>query len=161
MSSPPSDRRDGIELRGGKGNTSPGDGDPSLQRLNHKPRQPTLNRSGSQVFLPRLIHRNLPFNQSTNRIQVQNKTHRLLWSLLSKDLFHIMLRTPGYITIPIMVAVWVLATLVWAQIYVFVDTNNVNEDCGLGEPGFPIEFGTGFAFSLITISTVGCKYMFA
>ena len=46
----------------------------------------------------------------------------------------------------------------FAGIYMWVDSNYKYDDCGLGEPGSPIEWGTAFAFSLETCTTVGCKY---
>jgi hypothetical protein len=131
--------------------------------LQPRPRVPTprrrMHRTGSQVFLPRLVNRNLPYGQSLNRVEVKNKKYSILLSLVMYDWFHLMLRTPIYVTIPSLLFLWAVTTLIFAQIYVYVDTNNFADDCGLGEPGYPIEFGTGFAFSLITVSTVGCKLM--
>lgn len=112
-------------------------------------------RCGSQVFLPRLIRRDLPFHQSKNRVQVRSK--HTVWWLMWYDWFHILLRAPTHITISALLMLWTASIVLWALIYVFVDTNQVEKDCGLGEPGYPIGFGTGFAFSMITASTVGCK----
>lgn len=164
MSSHPSNDPEGSEPNKGddtnvdaNGNSSFDDADSKLNRSKHGPPNRPFKRSGSQVFLPRLINRNLPYHQSTNQIQVKNKSYKPLLTLMWRDWFHILLRTPPYFVVPLLLAIWTVTTVVWAQIYVFVDRNNFEADCGLGEPGFPIEFGTGFAFSLITVSTVGCK----
>jgi hypothetical protein len=73
--------------------------------------------------------------------------------------FSVLLRSHLYITIPLLLLIWVTAILIFAAIYVHIDTSNLDVDCGLGDPGFPITFATGFAFSLETCTTVGCKFV--
>lgn len=128
-----------------------------LSPANSGPSGNKLRRAGSQVFLPRLIVRGLNYNQSANRVQVKNKnTHTFLWLAL-RDWFHLLLRVPFCASIPFLLAIWVCSVLTFASIYIHVDYNYYNTDCGLGDPGIPIEFPTGFAFSLQTTTTVGCK----
>lgn len=125
---------------------------------NNSMRYRTLDKSKSSVFLPRLVNRNLTYNQSKNRFAVKNiNGSSQLWPLLVRDWFHVLLRLPFHISIVGLLAIWTLLILAWAAIYVLVDTQSKEEDCGLGEPGFPIPFSTAFAFSLETCTTVGCK----
>eukprot|EP00934_Nitzschia_sp_Nitz4_P005412 Nitzschia sp. Nitz4//scaffold34_size148208//61958//63495//NITZ4_002977-RA/size148208-augustus-gene-0.72-mRNA-1//-1//CDS//3329548786//5402//frame0 len=116
----------------------------------------TLNKSKSRVILPRLIKRNLTFHQSKNNFAVQNLHEKARLSpLLFRDWFHVLLRLPFHISIGSLLAVWTLMIMLWAQVYVWIDTVSKEADCGLGEPGFPIAYPTAFAFSLETCTTVG------
>ena len=45
--------------------------------------------------------------------------------------------------------------IVFAAVYVAIDRNDLEVNCGLGTEGNPIEFGPAFAFSLETCTTVG------
>jgi hypothetical protein len=55
--------------------------------------------------------------------------------------------------------IWSGTILLFALVYVKIDENTNNLDCGLGEAGMPIPWATAFAFSLETCTTVGCKYV--
>ncbi|CAB9514290.1 rectifier potassium channel 2 [Seminavis robusta] len=44
---------------------------------------------------------------------------------------------------------------IFAGIYMRIDTDRLDENCGLGAPGQPIQLGPAFAFSLETCTTVG------
>ena len=54
-----------------------------------------------------------------------------------------------------LVAVWTLFLLMFAAIYVYVDRQEPDVNCGLGKEGSPIKFHGAFAFSLETTTTVG------
>jgi len=81
-------------------------------------------------------------------------------SLFIKDWFHFLLRVPWFISVPIVILIWVAMIVVFASIYWYVDSNNANldKDCGLGESGMPISIAAAYAFSLETCTTVGCEY---
>lgn len=115
----------------------------------------------SKVSLPRLVNRNFPYHQSANRIAVVNeKHHSHIWPLLLRDWFHVLMRMPTFGSILFLLVIWTSVILIFAGIYVKIDQYNVGMDCGLGDPGAPIAWGTSFAFSLETCTTVGCKYFF-
>ena len=105
--------------------------------------------------IPRLVPRDLPFNQSYH-VAVRNK-ERIL-TLMFLDWFHVFLRFPVWMTLPILLAFWTAIILLFAAIYVRLHTLNKNLDCGLGPPGTPMAWATAFAFSLETCTTVGCKW---
>jgi hypothetical protein len=121
-------------------------------------RRHTLRPTRSNVQLPRLVNRDLPFHQSSNKIAVSNQKHYSnVWPLLVRDWFHVMLRLPTWSSVTMLLATWTGMILMFAGIYVGLDNKNKNYDCGLGPPGQPIAWGTSFAFSLETCTTVGCK----
>jgi hypothetical protein len=129
-----------------------------VSKSNGLRRRKGLSRTTSSVFLPRLVKRNLPFHQSSNRIAVKNEKKRShIWPLLMRDWFHVLLRMPVMLSTTAMLSLWTLSILLFAYIYVRIDTDHKDADCGLGPPGLPIAFGTSFAFSLETCTTVGCK----
>jgi hypothetical protein len=116
-----------------------------------------IARNMSHVHLPRLITRDYPYNQSSSRVEIFNKNTKLLRTLLINDWFHILLRYPSWVSIPLCLVVWYTSIWVWAAIYVAVDGSDANLDrnCGLGDPGIPMSMGMAFAFSLETCTTVG------
>lgn len=135
------------------------------------PPVPRFNRGGSQHMLPtsnlspnkcvfsskhRLVKRNLPFFQSKNKLQVTNQHSELrLFSLLKYDWFHVGLRINIWISLLGLLGTWTIAIILFAGIYMFIDKDNLDTDCGLGPPGEPIQFAPAFAFSLETCTTVG------
>jgi len=130
---------------------------------NHNTKNPPIQRISrlkSRVFLPRLIPRNFPFDQSSNGVQIFNEHKHVIWGLLRRDWFHAMLRIPGWLSLLGIVLVWVLMIFVFAFIYMAIDssTHNLKKNCGLGEPSEPIQFPAAYAFSLETCTTVGCEY---
>jgi hypothetical protein len=137
------------------GSESPNDPNDLRQRRRQRP---SLNFAESQVHLPRLIARNLPYHQSRNKMAVQSvKNHSHVYPLLLLDWFHVFLRLPTYFSVTLLLSIWTLFILIFAGIYVGIDTSNIDLDCGLGSPGTPLAWGTAFAFSLETCTTVGCK----
>jgi hypothetical protein len=127
------------------------------QRKNSK--STSTSTSKSSVHLPRLVNRDLPFHQSRNRITVENeKHHSHIYPLLIRDWFHVLLRLPVLASISFLLVTWTSVILIFAKIYTKIDTYYVDDDCGLGPPGEPLSWGTAFAFSLETCTTVGCKY---
>ena len=118
-----------------------------------------IHKMKSQVHLPRLIARDYPYEQSSNRVRIQNENVKPVISLYIRDWFHFLLRVPWFISIPIVILIWYVMIVVFAYIYFYVDRSNanLNKDCGLGEPDMPISFAAAYAFSLETCTTVGCE----
>lgn len=113
-------------------------------------------------FYPRLIPRDLPFQQSKNRVHIRNYERNeipLLPSaikyVLSYNWFHILLRWNTLASLSFLVGLWFLLNVIFAYIYVVVDTRSPGTQCGLGQPINPISFSAAFAFSLETSTTVG------
>ena len=113
----------------------------------------------SQVYLPRLIIRDYPYDQSSNRVRIYNKNVKQLFTLFARDWFHVLLRVPWFISFPIIILIWYLMIWVFAYFYLFINNNkdNLAKDCGLGQSGVVITLGTAYAFSLETCTTVGCE----
>lgn len=108
--------------------------------------------------IPRLVHRNAPFKQSRQEIAVVNKSHYKLLKvqrLLSQDWYHIFLRQNTLVTIIALLSIWTLVVIIFALVYMGIDAENPMLECGLGSSGNPIQFGSAFAFSLETCTTVG------
>jgi len=116
-----------------------------------------IPRYSSQVYLPRMITRDYPYEQSSNRVQVFNENSKAIVSLFVKDWFHVLLRMRWYISFPVFIVGWYLMIWVFAAVFVWIDGSNVNRnrDCGLGEPGIPLTISAAYAFSLETCTTVG------
>mmetsp|Transcript_10672 Transcript_10672/g.25687 ORF Transcript_10672/g.25687 Transcript_10672/m.25687 type:complete len:509 (-) Transcript_10672:93-1619(-) len=128
------------------------DGIPGLPKPKRR-----IQRRLSQVNLPRLVDRDLPYDQSSSRVQVLNDNMKPLFRLLVRDWFHVVLRIPWYYSFTTIIGVWYLAIWIFAWLFVYVDGSNHNRnmDCGLGEPGNPISLSAAYAFSLETCTTVG------
>lgn len=102
--------------------------------------------------LPRLVERNLQYNQSRNKLQMQVSHQRKnLKGLRFEDWFHVALRFSTSTSLSILLSVWTLVIIVFALVYRWADAAYVGTDCGLG----PLSFGAYFAFSLETCTTVG------
>jgi hypothetical protein len=117
-----------------------------------------LLRSKSQVFLPRLVNRNMPFHQSQNRIAVFNLNWKQrIYKLLVRDWFHVLLRVHILLACLVLIIIWTVAILIWAFIYILSDNygENLDLDCGLGKAGNPLSFAAAFAFAMETATTVG------
>lgn len=118
-----------------------------------------IQRLLSQVQLPRLITRDYPYHQSSSRVEITNVQRHILYRLIYRDWFHLLLRQPAWVTFPSIILVWYTAIWVWAYAYVLVDRHNGSyKDCGISEAEYPIDIREAFAFSLETTTTVGCKY---
>jgi len=128
-----------------------------FDRRRRRKEQTRVMRSGSQVFLPRMILRNMPYNQSNNQCQVinTNKSKSSLIRLLLSDWFHVLLRIKIHYSIFMLLGLWLGIILFFAVLYVKIDTAYDQENCGLGKPPNPISFPAAFAFSLETCTTVG------
>jgi len=114
-------------------------------------------RMMSQVYLPRLITRDYPFQQSSNRVEIVNENTKSLWGLLIKDWFHILLRLPSWVSLPAFAIIWYIFIWVWAFIYQHITNtpSNYSKDCGLGNANETLNIMTAYAFSLETCTTVG------
>ena len=132
---------------------------PRMRRTTSKHMLPTSNQSRNQsVFSTkhRLVKRDLPFFQSKNRLQVTNQhTSMRLFSLLQGDWFHVVLRMNFATSLLLLLSGWTVAIIIFAGIYMAVDSSSESMNCGLGDSGEPIHFGPAFAFSLETCTTVG------
>ncbi len=115
-----------------------------------------VTQRGTQVFLPRMILRNMPFKQSNNQCQVVNKytSKSSLNKLLLSDWFHVLLRIKMHYSICALLSLWLGMILFFAFVYVRIDLF-YDGNCGLGIPPASISFPAAFAFSLETCTTVG------
>ncbi|GKY97838.1 hypothetical protein MPSEU_000741900 [Mayamaea pseudoterrestris] len=105
---------------------------------------------------PRLVRRNLPFNQSRNIIQVKhNQGTTKIGRLLRHDFFHVLLRLPAWKTTLMLLCIWTSIILVWAAAYMAVDRSEQSAACGIGLRGTQASYYTAFAFSLETCTTLG------
>jgi len=128
-----------------------------MNNRDHVSSSQRIHRQASKVFLPRLIPRDYPYHQSSNRVQVFNQHRDQIFRLAIKDWFHVILRMKSYVSFPIFVAIWYGMIWVFALVFTMVDSSNFNrdKDCGLAEPGIPITLSAAYAFSLETCTTVG------
>ncbi len=108
--------------------------------------------------IPRLIKRNLPFKQSKQELAIANKSTfkgLRVQRLLSQDWYHVFLRQNTALSVLFLLIIWTSVILLFALIYMKIDSEDPMKDCGLGGAGKPIKFGPAFAFSLETCTTVG------
>jgi hypothetical protein len=118
---------------------------------------PLTTASGKPLMKdpPRLVRRNLPFNQSRNILQVEHNQGTRISSLIRHDYFHVILRLSVWHTLMLLLFLWTLIIVVFGGLYVAVDRNSLSPLCGLGNAGAPVSFYAAFAFSLETCTTVG------
>ncbi|CAB9514271.1 activated inward rectifier potassium channel 3 [Seminavis robusta] len=106
--------------------------------------------------LPRLVLRNRPFHQSSNKVHIQhNKQGFKILKLLKSDWFHAILRWPTSRLLLMLMSIWTGAILFFAGVYVWYDNLDTTISCGLGAVDEPVTFAASFAFSLETCTTVG------
>ena len=115
--------------------------------------------------LPRLVKRNQPFYQSSNKIYVKHNQGTKIYALLRFNWFHVFLRWPTKYSLTLLLSVWTATILFFAGLYLVYDANNDAAPCALGgvlddygglESNIPkMHFSTAFAFSLETCTTVG------
>lgn len=123
----------------------------------------TCNSNTNTPFYPRLIPRNLPFQQSQNRVKIQNvETYNIplipstIKYILTHSWFHILLSWPTIASLSFLVALWLLYVIFFACVYFVIDSISINNKCALSNiPNQPISFSGAFAFSLETCTTVG------
>ena len=120
-----------------------------------------LIRSGGERLedrFPRLIERNLPYHQSRNKIVIQHRHERKsLYKLLRHSWFFVFLRLKTRYSVAILLGLWTLMIMFFAEIYHALDAATPNKDCGLSNfgSGIPITYHGAFGFSLETATTVG------
>jgi hypothetical protein len=108
----------------------------------------------TQIKIPRLVIRDLPFEQSRNRVQVFHDRKWQIFGLLRSDWYHVLLRLPLWVSLPSLLGIWTLMIIMFAGLYVWVDRNEKVEKCTLGVGwSRPIDLAGGFAFSLETCTT--------
>ncbi|KAL7530704.1 hypothetical protein ACHAXR_003634, partial [Thalassiosira sp. AJA248-18] len=117
---------------------------------------------GSSAPMERLVARDLPYHQSSNSLRVRHQMSKkkngaglrfFHWYI--EDWFHVLLRLRTVVSSLLFVTIWTGVLLIFAGLYVAIDNQNPDEDCGLGSLGNPIQFNGAFAFSLETATTVG------
>lgn len=113
------------------------------------------HREEGESFLPRLVLRNRPYGQSTNKIHISHNQGWKIFALLKHNWFHALLRQPTSRSLPMLMSIWTGAILFFAGLYVWQDSNDTKMECGLGDAGNPIHWAGAFAFSLETCTTVG------
>jgi hypothetical protein len=128
-------------------------------------RRRMFKHSGSQYYkyssrnvmsqpVPRLVKRDLQFNQSRNTLQIEMKDlSKFTYMLQREDWYHVFLRLPASQSITLLLVPWTLCLLLFAGIYMGVDRAYEGTDCGLTDS--QSSYGTYFAFSLETCTTVG------
>mmetsp|Transcript_20140 Transcript_20140/g.48102 ORF Transcript_20140/g.48102 Transcript_20140/m.48102 type:complete len:462 (+) Transcript_20140:43-1428(+) len=124
---------------------------PTYNSVNHA----TSFESKAPPSIPRLVRRNLTFNQSKNVVRVSHNKGIQIFELLRHDWFHVFLRQNTFLSTVFLISVWTTMILVFAGLYVAFDNRDAEKNCGLGQAGDPIHFGAAFAFSLETSTTVG------
>lgn len=118
-------------------------------------RKPTLTDEDLKK-IPRMVHRNMPFHQSRNDIAVFKENSSVsprLNGILKHDWYHVILRWPTALSLLSLLAIWTIAILIFALLYIAADDTQGN--CGLADPGQSLKYTTAFAFSLETCTTVG------
>ena len=127
---------------------------PSFTSLSSWAARPSIPLGDS---FPRLIDRNLPFDQSINTVKVEHRNERKdLFRLIRRNWFHVFLRQPTSKSLFFLIVVWTALILMFAGLYYAVDRANPYVDCGLrNAQGDPLTFEAAFAFSLQTCTTVG------
>jgi hypothetical protein len=113
----------------------------------------SVTNNHTELPLPRLVQRNLPFAQSQNRVRIGHNQGYKIYMLLRHDWFHVILRLRTSVSLLILLTIWTSAILIFAGLYVWVDNRNPEVNCGLGLEGNPIRFGSAFAFALETCTT--------
>lgn len=136
-----------------------GDAPKTPVRLEKTGSSTLLRRKRPIPAIPRMVRRDLPAFQSSNRFHVKQRLTRSQWWLLRHDWFHILLNQPAPFAIFVMLTIWTLMILVFAAIYAKIDRMSPEQACGLGQENKPIVFSSAFAFSLETCTTVG-KFCF-
>lgn len=107
---------------------------------------------------PRLVVRNLPFEQSKTTVQVHHNQGWKIGKLVQYDFFHILLSQPTVLSTGFLLFLWTLAIATFAGCYYAIDRQHADVYCGLGDlqtPIQPISYAGAFAFSLETCTTVG------
>lgn len=117
----------------------------------------SLHGPTARASVPRIIRRNMGFNQSRNSVYIHQKNAALkIWTLVQHDWFHAFLRVATWKSLLFLLSFWTAMILVFAGFYMAVDRQRPDINCGLGVTGFPIGFGPAFAFSLETCTTGTC-----
>ena len=114
-----------------------------------------LYRAHCTKIPPRLVERNLPFNQSRNILQVEHNQGLKITRLTLYDFFHVLLRLPSAVTVFVLVILWTASSLFFAAMYYAVDPDEAGTDCRLRSFDKPILYATAFANSIQTGSGVG------
>jgi hypothetical protein len=128
----------------------------SYRGFTYRNRRGMVGSSGTpeeEIQLARLVHRDLPFSQSRNRVNVHHNHGLKIFRLIRFDWFHVILRYPKGLCLFALISMWTFVNIIFAFIYVAVDGRIPTVDCGLGKVGAPIQFGQAFAFSIETATT--------
>ncbi|GKY94735.1 hypothetical protein MPSEU_000438900 [Mayamaea pseudoterrestris] len=105
---------------------------------------------------PRLVLRNLPFDQSRNIIQDEhNHGTTKIGRLIRHDFFHVLLQLSTWRLMLLMLFIWTFLVLFFAAMYVAANRGHGTGVCNLGLPGEPLYYYSAFAFSLQTQQATG------
>ena len=141
---------------------------PNINRRSFSHKRLSFQEDKSRAFTasefkevpPRFVHRNLPFHQSRNSLNIRLRgiAKHAGKMLLKEDWYHMLLRWDTLNSSLLMISSWTVMILVFAGFYTLVDYSYHRVDCGLVNPNDPrrsLHFGAYFAFSLQTTTTVG------
>ena len=115
----------------------------------------TANGEMETTPLQRLIVRDLRYHQSSDSLNIRHQCAKPFHHWYSEDWFHVLLRLRTSVSLFMFVTIWTAFLLFFAGVYMVVDMENPEIDCGLGHVPNTIHFGAAFAFSLETTTTVG------
>lgn len=105
--------------------------------------------------IPRLVLRNRPFHQSSNKVHIEHNQGLRIYSLLKFNWFHTFLRWPTKWSLTVLMVAWTGMILVFSGVYMWYDRLDTTISCGLGLIDEPMTAAAAFAFSLETCTTVG------
>jgi hypothetical protein len=114
-----------------------------------------LGKPNMSDDLPRLVLRNRPFHQSSNKVHIEHNQGYRIYSLLRHNMFHAFLRWPTSRSLPLLMVAWTGSILAFAGTYMWYDRLDSAISCGLGLIDEPMTSAAAFAFSLETCTTVG------
>lgn len=116
---------------------------------------PLISRLEGLKDPPRLVVRNLPFNQSRNVLQVEHNQGLKITRLTLHDFFHVLLRLPSAWTVLVFLILWTSSCLFFAALLYAIDPPEAGTECRLRSYDKPILYATAFAQSIQTASGVG------
>jgi hypothetical protein len=131
---------------------------PSLPHVVSTSMLPKRGQMTNLDELPRLVHRNRAFHQSSSKVYIKHNHGTRIYKLLRFNWFHVFLRWPTKWSLLTLLSVWSTLIVLFGIIYTSYDNIQLNLACGLGRAGSPITFAGAFAFSLETCTTVGYTF---
>ena len=121
-------------------------------------RTPESRRAEDEAQL-RLLRRDAPFHQSGTTIYMHRASAHLdgdsagLANLALNDFFHVALSMPAILLFTMVIATYTTFMLMFAVVYKYADQSD--RHCGVAPEGEVPSFYRAFAFSFITMTTIG------